>query len=55
MSYDPNGGIRWERLFTTVGGSGEPVSYFVYFVALVILYFVGKRIYKMKRGKLAKK
>ena len=28
--------IRWERLFTTVGGSGEPRSYFIYFVVLLI-------------------
>ena len=32
--------IRWERLFTTVGGSGEPVSYFKYFIGLLIAYFV---------------
>jgi len=56
MSYDmskgfPNG-IRWNRLFTTVGGSGQPVSYFVYFIVLVVIYLVGKRIYKMKKGKL---
>jgi signal peptidase I len=28
--------IRWERLFTTVGGSGKPVSYFIPF--LVVLF-----------------
>jgi len=27
-----DGKIRWERLFTTVGGSGEPVSYLLYFL-----------------------
>ena len=26
------GKIRWERLFTTVGGNGEPVSYLMYFL-----------------------
>ena len=40
MSWDKNGKgfnkIRWERLFTTVGGSGKPVSYFIPF--LVILF-----------------
>jgi len=34
-----NGKIRWERLFTTVGGSGEPVSYLLYFVIALIGYF----------------
>jgi signal peptidase I len=40
MSWDKNGNgfnkIRWERLFTTVGGSGKPVSYFIPF--LVVLF-----------------
>lgn len=27
--------VRWDRLFTTVGGDGEPVSYFKYFVILL--------------------
>ena len=40
MSWDKNGKgfdkIRWERLFTTVGGSGKPVSYFIPF--LVVLF-----------------
>ncbi|OUR92303.1 signal peptidase I [Flavobacteriales bacterium 34_180_T64] len=39
MSWDTNGKgfskIRWERLFTTVGGSGKPVSYLIpFFVVL---------------------
>ena len=29
------GKIRWERLFTTVGGNGEPVSYLMYFLIAV--------------------
>lgn len=32
--------IRWERMFTTVGGSGEPVSYFKYFLGLLVAWFV---------------
>ena len=32
--------IRWDRLFTTVGGDGEPVSYFKYFVILLAGWFV---------------
>lgn len=31
---------RWERFFTTVGGNGKPVSYFKWFVGLVVLFFV---------------
>ena len=30
--------IRWDRVFTTVGGSGERVSYFPYFAAIVALW-----------------
>lgn len=30
---------RWDRFFTTVGGDGEPVSYFKYFLAAVVLWF----------------
>ena len=32
--------IRWERMFTTVGGSGEPVSYFKYFLGLLVVWFI---------------
>jgi signal peptidase I len=40
MSWDSNlGKVRWERLFTTVGGSGAPVSYFKYFLVLVVAWF----------------
>ncbi|RZJ28847.1 MAG: signal peptidase I [Flavobacterium sp.] len=30
--------IRWERLFTTVGGEGQPVSYFKFFLIALALY-----------------
>ncbi len=45
MSWDSNGKgignkIRWERLFTTVGGEGQPVSYLWYFIIAVIGYYV---------------
>jgi signal peptidase I len=33
-----NWSIRWDRVFTTVGGSGEPVSYRWYFVAVIVLW-----------------
>ena len=54
MSWDSNlGKVRWERLFTTVGGSGEPVSYFKYFLVLVVAWFGFN--YFRKRKKSAKK
>lgn len=51
---DVNGGIRWERLFTTVGGSGEPVSYLRYVLIALGLYliyslFLKKRLKKSKK------
>lgn len=49
MSYDKdNSRVRTERLFTTVGGSGEPVSYFYYFLGVIVLYF-GYGFIKNKR------
>ncbi|MCP1995676.1 signal peptidase I [Flavobacterium sp. HSC-61S13] len=42
--------IRWERMFTTVGGNGEPVSYFKYFVILVIGW-IGYDFYKKRKAK----
>jgi signal peptidase I len=43
LSLDSNGKglgkIRWERLFTTVGGEGEPYSYFKFFVIALAAYF----------------
>lgn len=54
MSWDSNlGKVRWERLFTTVGGSGAPVSYFKYFLVLVVAWFGFN--YFRKRKKSAKK
>ncbi len=44
--------IRWERLFTTVGGSGQPVSYLKYFLILLGGYFVFS--FFRKRRKVAK-
>ena len=42
--------IRWDRLFTTVGGSGKPVSYFLYFIIALVAYFVIAKIIKNKRA-----
>ena len=36
---DKTGTIRWDRMFTTVGGDGEPKSTFLYFVLAIGLYF----------------
>ncbi|RAR46841.1 signal peptidase I [Flavobacterium lacus] len=44
--------IRWNRLFTTVGGSGEPVSYFIYFVILLAGWF-GFDYYRKRKKKNA--
>lgn len=40
--------IRWSRLFTTVGGSGEPISYFKYFLILIAIW-IGYGQYKKRR------
>jgi signal peptidase I len=53
MSWDTNGQgfgkIRWERLFTTVGGDGQPQSYFKYFLILLAAYFVGEYFWKKRK------
>lgn len=42
---------RWDRIFTTVNGEGEPVSYFKYFLIALIAYFVGSWLWKRKKSK----
>ena len=54
MSWDSNAKgimnkIRWERLFTTVGGEGKPVSYFKYFIILLAGWFIFDFIRKRKK------
>ncbi len=44
-----NGKIRWERLFTTVGGEGKPVSYFLYFLIALGGYIAYSFIRKKKK------
>jgi signal peptidase I len=46
FSIDPNvpwsqaiDKIRWERLFSTVSGNGQPVSYFKYFLIVLVGWF----------------
>lgn len=41
---------RWDRIFTTVNGKGEPVSYFKYFLFALVAYFVGSWLWKKKKG-----
>lgn len=41
--------VRWDRLFTTVGGDGEPVSYFKYFAGLLVLWFLFDYFRKKRR------
>ena len=55
LSLDPNipwsraiDKIRWERLFSTVGGDGQPVSYFKYFMIALVLWF-GFDFYRKRR------
>jgi len=43
--------FRWDRMFTTVSGEGEPQSYFKYFLGLVALYVVGDYFWKKKKQK----
>lgn len=50
MSWDGvNGKVRWDRVFTTVGGSGKPVSYLMYFIIALIAYFVFDFVRKRKK------
>lgn len=41
--------IRWDRMFTTVGGDGEPVSYRYVVLVLIAIYF-GWSFYKGKKS-----
>ena len=56
FSWDKNaeGGmfnkIRWERLFTTVHGSGKPVSYLYYFLGVLALWFGYSYFRKRKKA-----
>ena len=55
MSWDSEGKgimnkIRWERLFTTVNGEGQPQSYFKYFLFLLVAYFVAEHFWKKRKA-----
>lgn len=53
MSWDTNGKglgkIRWERLFTTVGGDGQPQSYFQFLLIALVAFFVGEYFWKKRK------
>ncbi|MDV7185684.1 signal peptidase I [Lutibacter sp. TH_r2] len=57
MSWDSNAEgiqnkIRWERVFTTVHGDGEPVSYLYHFLGALALWF-GYSSYRKRKKKEA--
>jgi signal peptidase I len=45
---------RWDRFFTTVGGNGEPVSYFKYFIIALIGFFAFNFVRKKRKEKAKK-
>ena len=54
MSWDSNAKglkkIRWDRLFTTVSGEGQPQSYFKFFLLALVAYFIGEYFWKKKKS-----
>ncbi|WP_418263753.1 signal peptidase I [Flavobacterium faecale] len=54
MSWDTNGKginkVRWDRVFTTVSGEGQPQSYFRYFLIFLALYFVGEHFWNKRKA-----
>jgi signal peptidase I len=57
MSWDTNGKglgkIRWDRVFTTVSGDGQPQSYFKYFLIALALFFGAEYLWKKRQDKKA--
>ncbi|MGM8361260.1 signal peptidase I [Flavobacterium sp. ARAG 55.4] len=55
MSWDTNGKgwnkVRWDRVFTTVSGEGQPQSYFKIFLILLAAFFVGEYFWKKRKEK----
>jgi signal peptidase I len=55
MSWDTNGKglgkIRWDRVFTTVSGEGQPQSYFKLFLIALAVFFVGEYFWKKRKEK----
>ncbi|MDR5589871.1 signal peptidase I [Christiangramia sp. SM2212] len=52
LSWDANASgfdkIRWDRVFTTVKGDGEPTSFLPYFLIILVIFF-GWRFFKKGR------
>jgi len=46
------GKIRWERLFTTVGGNGKPVSYLMYFL-IALAGYIGYSFLRKNKKKVS--
>tara|TARA_A100001011_G_scaffold8664_1_gene9877 strand:+ start:7402 stop:9108 length:1707 start_codon:yes stop_codon:yes gene_type:complete len=46
--------VRWDRVFTTVGGEGKRVSYFPYFVAIIVIW-QGFVYFRKRKNKNLKK
>ena len=42
--------VRWDRLFTTVGGKGKPISFFFPFLGLMLLLYVANWFRKRNKG-----
>lgn len=42
--------FRWDRIFTTIDGEGEPVSYFKYFIGLLLVW-LGYDAYRKRKLK----
>ncbi|MGQ7945138.1 signal peptidase I [Flavobacterium sp. WC2509] len=55
LSWDTNGKglnkIRWNRVFTTVSGEGQPQSYFKFFLIALAAFFVGEYFWKKRKAK----
>jgi signal peptidase I len=43
--------IRWDRVFTTVSGEGQPQSYFKFFLIALAAFFVGEYFWKKRKAK----
>jgi len=54
LSWDSNASgfdkIRWERVFTTVKGDGEPTSYLPYFLIILVIFFAWKYFKKRREA-----
>lgn len=55
MSWDTHGKglnkVRWDRVFTTVNGEGQPQSYFKYFLFALAAFFIGEYFWKKRKEK----